>query len=187
MEFVIEYWPSILRMLVEPWFPFVALLIGLVLLYFALRVPQQQVEGSQYLGDEIQTKSYDMRDVFANPPDEKEFVSVTPDDLMNFFSADQTSIQSRRVVDPFIGKWIKVEGDLGDVLAVGSDGAGVTFANYRFTGDMARYKKLSMYFMGKKWVERLYILKKGTRIAVQGQIKYVFELGVELENCELIQ
>lgn len=133
------------------------------------------------------------RDVIINPlssrltpRDGRDFVDVTPDYLTGFFRADQTSIQSSRAVEPFLGKWMKVEGDLGDVHSISSDRAWVTFAN-AFTGEMGRGKQLNMHFEGKEWVERLYVLKKGTRIAVQGQIKYVFERDVELDNCELIQ
>jgi hypothetical protein len=135
------------------------------------------------------------RDVIINPlssmmtpPDERHFVDVTPDDLIGFFRDDQTSIQSNRAVEPFIGKWMKVEGDLGEVLSsFGSDSAQVTFATSIFTGEWGRFKGFYMIFKDKKWVERLYCLTKGTHIAVQGQIDRVDKLSVQLNNCELIR
>lgn len=37
LEFVVEKWPEVWNIVVAPWFPFVALIAGLVMLYFALR------------------------------------------------------------------------------------------------------------------------------------------------------
>jgi len=135
------------------------------------------------------------RDVIINPlspkmppPDVRDFVDITPDDLTNFFRDDQTNIQSQTAVEPYIGKLIKVEGDLGDVRSsFSSDRAQVTFSTNNFTGEFGPYKKLYMHFSGKKWIDRLYFLKKGTHIAIQGQISSVDKLDVNLDNCELIQ
>ena len=134
------------------------------------------------------------RDVIINPsssvmtqPDGREFVGVTPDDLTRFFRDDQTTIQSSRAVEPFIGKWMKVEGDLGDVGSSFYNSVNVTFVTYGFTGELGRYKRLYMRFNGKKWVDSLYLLTKGTHIVVKGQIKDISSMSVTLDNCELSQ
>lgn len=134
------------------------------------------------------------RDVIINPlssmstpPDTRDYVRLTPDELTQFFRSDQTTVQSKKIVEPFIGKWMRVEGDLGDVSSYYEDIVIVSFANSGFTGQYALVKTLPMLFSGKKWSERLYVLKKGTHLVVRGQIKSVTQLGVSLENCELIQ
>jgi len=115
------------------------------------------------------------------PQDKRDLVSVTPDDLVGFLRDDQTSIQSSRVVEPFIGKWIQVEGKLRDVHSSSDDSAGVFFER-----DI-KGVHLYMRFTGKESVDRLLVLKKGTSIVIQGQIESVSKIGVGLENCELIQ
>jgi len=124
----------------------------------------------------------------AKPADERNVVGITPDELTRFFHDGQTTIQSRRAVEPFIGKWMKVEGDLGDVDSGIQDNiAHVTFVTYRFTGELGAYKHLYMRFSGKKWIDKLYTLTKGTHIVVNGQILDVNIMSVSLDNCELIE
>ena len=133
-------------------------------------------------------------DVYINPPssnmeplDERDFVSITPDQLVGFFRADQTTIQSNRTVEPYIGKWMKFEGDLGDVLSFRSDSAMVTFAPSIFTDKANSQKTFIMGFSGKEWVERLYVLPKGSHIVVEGQINRVSSTGIHLDHCKLVQ
>jgi hypothetical protein len=106
------------------------------------------------------------RDVIINPPsammkqqDGRELVDLMPDDLTRFFRGDQTTIQSNKMVESFIGKWMRVKGELADVTLVPGFGVQVTFSQ-----TAGLNKAVIMNFVDKKWVGRLYGLLKGTRI-----------------------
>lgn len=102
------------------------------------------------------------------------FVDVTPEYLASFYDQHMT-IQANKLAEDYIGKWIKVAGRLGDVYP-----NQVVFA-YKTFGVV-----VFMYFDMNKWKDRLSILKRGSRIEVNGQIQRVNAFEVHLENCELI-
>lgn len=107
--------------------------------------------------------------------DERIIVDVTPEHLGRFVN-QHTAIQADKLVEAYLGKWIKVAGPLGNVYS-----GAVTFA-YRTFGDVTIY----MYFDMEKWKDRLSVLTRDARINVIGQIKRVSSMEVQLENCELI-
>jgi hypothetical protein len=114
-------------------------------------------------------------------PDGRTFVDVTPEYLTGLFK-EHTSIQAAKLVEAFIGKWIRLEGSLRDVTAISEDKALVYFTSETFEYGT----NVVMYFNDKATIEnRLRVLKKGDQIAVIGQIQYIISMEVGLENCEL--
>jgi hypothetical protein len=122
----------------------------------------------------------------APPPviqvEDRTFVreNITPEYLVGLFEG-HTSIQAKRLVEPFIGNWMMISGRLGEVLSTDPDGAQVTFSERR----LSELAAVLMYFQGKKWVDRLSILKREDSIAVVGQITQINSVWVQLDNCEL--
>src|SRR5208283_2554124 len=99
---------------------------------------------------------------------------------------EQTTVQSERIVAPFKGKWIKVEGDLDDVTEMYGDTVEISFKDLKFTGRYANFKNLAMTFIDKKWIDYIDGLKKGTHLVVQGQISRISKMSIRIENCEIV-
>jgi len=107
-------------------------------------------------------------------------VDASPEYLVGLFK-EHTSIQAEKLVEAFIGKWIRLSGPVGNVSARGEDKATVTFESNTLESAV-----VLMVFNGKQVVENhLRVLRKGDPITVIGQIRSVSSLFLDLENCEL--
>jgi hypothetical protein len=108
--------------------------------------------------------------------------NVTPELLLSFFK-EHTAIQGQRLIEPFIGKWMRVSGNLSEVIS--SDPkrrAQVTFSGRGLRSDLA---DIYMYFRTADSIDRLSILRRGDSMTVVGQIVLVNPVQVDLDNCEL--
>jgi hypothetical protein len=110
---------------------------------------------------------------------ERIIVDVTPLYLMDLFS-EHTSIQAQRLIEPYIGKWIRISGPLGDV----SDNE--YFSQVVFEHGPKMFAQVFMYFRQPNRSDRLSVLRRGTELTVLGQIERVNGMEVHLDNCELI-
>ena len=109
----------------------------------------------------------------------REIIDVEPDYLMGFFD-EHTSIQAQRLIEPYIGKWTRVSGPLGDVRN------NEYFSQIVFDRPRGTYTTIYMYFHQSDRSDRLSILRRGTKLTVLGQIKEVRAYEFHLANCELI-
>lgn len=117
-------------------------------------------------------------------PDGRTIVDVTPEYLTGLFD-DHTDIQAERLIEAFIGKWMRVSGPVGNVSSITEGKAVVRFPNSS-SGDPYGFLNVTMYFNDESVIDnRLRILQKGDRIQVVGQIRRVSSAWVELEDCEL--
>jgi hypothetical protein len=107
--------------------------------------------------------------------------SITPEYLVGLFEG-HTSIQARKFIEPFIGKWMRLSGELEEV-----SGSRPNFAILQFSGRGLRGggAGVFMFFQTEEWVSRLAILRRGDRLTVVGKIENVISIRVELESCEL--
>ena len=113
-------------------------------------------------------------------PDGRVLVDVTPQYLTDFFR-EHTDIQARKLLEAFIGKWMRVSGPVGDVYPNDESNATVYF----YPPTYGRTQVL-MYFNDKAIIDdRLRVLKKGDRKTVIGQIDWAWPQQLELDNCEL--
>jgi hypothetical protein len=113
-------------------------------------------------------------------PDGRVLVDVNPQYLTDFFR-EHTDIQAKKLLEAFIGKWMRVSGPVGDVYANDENNATVYFnpPTYGRT-------RVLMYFNDKATIDdRLRVLKKGDRVTVIGQIDWAWPQQLELDNCEL--
>jgi hypothetical protein len=115
--------------------------------------------------------------------DERIFVSasITPAHLLSFFK-DRTSIQAQKLVAPFIGKWMKLSGNLDEVLSSNPSRAQVTFSGRGLGSELAC---VYMCFRTEDSIDRLSILKRGDSMAVVGRITHADAIQLDLDNCEL--
>jgi hypothetical protein len=86
-----------------------------------------------------------------------------------------TTDQASRLL---VGKWIKFSGEVHDNV-----GNGVVYMmiSHRF-----QLSVLVVLQFGNGWEEQLSKLSRGSRITVRGQIVTVNNLGIHLEQCELL-
>lgn len=108
--------------------------------------------------------------------------SLTPEYLVGLFEG-HTSLQAKKLVEPYIGKWIVISGNLKHVSSTSPGHAFVTFEG-RGIADKAA--GVNMFFNDNKWVERLSILRLADSLTVAGKIKDINQLEVDLEDCEVI-
>jgi hypothetical protein len=104
----------------------------------------------------------------------KRLVNVTPSYLMGLLRGEHTSIQAAKLVEVFIGKWIKVSGALDDVSGV-ADARLLTFAD-----------RLAYMLFRREWFDHLSTLRRGDILTVVGQIKEVTKSMVILDHCEIV-
>jgi hypothetical protein len=105
-------------------------------------------------------------------------VDVTPEYLMELFR-EHTSIQGQRLIEPYIGKWMRVSGLLGDVSN------NEYFSQVVFEHRPRTFTALYMYFRQPDRSDRLSVLPRKTKLTVLGQIERVTSMEVHLDNCEL--
>jgi hypothetical protein len=117
-------------------------------------------------------------------PEERTFIDVTPAYLVGQFKG-HTDLQAMPLTAPFLGKWMRVSGTLGNVLSNRETISQVTFQTKSpFSPD---YEPLTvfMYFDRERWDERLAVLPPGSEITVVGRVREVDRVTVHLEDCEL--
>lgn len=112
----------------------------------------------------------------ASPVPDRIFVDVTPEFLSKLFN-EHLNVQARKLIEVYIGKWIRVSGSLGDVYE-----AQVTFAYRTFETIVFMYPGKN-----KQFIDRCSVLSCGQHIDVIGKIKDVNAIEVHLEDCELIR
>lgn len=113
--------------------------------------------------------------------EERLIVDVTAEYLADFF-INSMAIHGKRLVEPYIGKWMKVSGPLGNIMnSIYS--LQVTFSD---RGLLANNVQIFMFFDKEQWLDRVSVLKRGDHLTVLGQIKDVSSIDIHLEHCELI-
>lgn len=119
----------------------------------------------------------------ATQVERRDFVgaSITPEYLVCLFK-EHTSIQAKKLIEPFTGKWMRVSGNLGEVISSIPALAQLTFSGRGISSDLAG---IYMYFQTEDSIERLRILRRGDSLTIVGKIRDVNAVYVDLETCEL--
>jgi hypothetical protein len=117
-------------------------------------------------------------------PEERTFVDVTSRYLVGLFEG-LTNVQAAPLTKPFIGKWIRVSGPLGNVSGTRLDTLQVTFQfQSTFLADRD-YFTVYMYFDRERWEERLAVIPPGTTVSVVGRLREFDSILIHLDDCEL--
>jgi len=119
----------------------------------------------------------------AAPVEERTFLgaSVTPEYLLGLFK-DHTYIQAKKLIIPFIGKWMRISGNLEEVISSTPKFAQVTFSGRGLSSELAR---VYMYFRTEESIDRLTLLRRGDSLTIVGRIQDLNGVQVDLENCEI--
>jgi hypothetical protein len=120
-----------------------------------MAVPIAQLEGRVFLGPDI-----------------------TSEFLTAFFK-DHTTMQAKKMVETYIGKWITASGHLRNVSELNPWGILVFLESE--TGDPD-----TVMTFPPKWIGRLSVLRPGNRIDAIGKIERIDYRSVKLNDCELI-
>ena len=110
------------------------------------------------------------------PPKERAFVTVDPEYLMGFYEG-RTSVQGDQLAQNYIGKWVRVSGEVGNASVKGSSILAVLrLPNIRHI----------MLLFEEDWKERVSLLIGGQKITAIGEIQQINDNHVVLEHCEVI-
>jgi hypothetical protein len=120
--------------------------------------------------------------VIADPPlsaKERVPTNVPPEYLISLFK-EHTSAEVKRIIAPYIGKWMEVSGPVLDV----SDHSSFSTVTIPAPASQS-FTRVYMYF---RQPDRSHIvsLRPGTEVTVLGQLENVYSVQVELNHCELI-
>jgi hypothetical protein len=99
---------------------------------------------------------------------------------MKFFD-EHTSIQAEKLVQPYLKKWMRIPNTVVyNINDRGDEGYRVSATISNDNGPLVH-----LYF-DKRWNERISILRRGSTLAIIGQIVSVETHGLRLENCEIL-
>jgi len=104
-------------------------------------------------------------------------VNVNPKILCDYFEA-HLDIQAKKLLAPYIGKWIIITANIEDV----SDRSHA-IAIY---ADLPGFEEHLWLYFERAWLERIEVLKKCDSITVMGRIAQVKANSLELEKCEFM-
>jgi hypothetical protein len=102
---------------------------------------------------------------------------ITPKLLCGFFN-QYMHVQAQKLVQPYIGMWMRVSGNLANVREINSSLVMVRF-------DAEEGASTLLFFDKEKWFNRLSILVKGNKVTVIGKIEQVDSTTFQLSECEL--
>lgn len=115
--------------------------------------------------------------------------NITAEYLMNMFrEPGRTTFQGSALLEPYLGKWMKVSGVMRDV----SKSEAGYFAQMTFERDPSLDRTNWLYHTAlymlfrESWIPRVLILKRGQKVTVIGQIDRVTSYDMQLGNCELV-
>jgi hypothetical protein len=112
--------------------------------------------------------------------DDRVFVSQTPRELVGLFKRE-TGILAQKQADVFYGKWMRLSGRLDTITPLSGNSAQVTFAKPLGAGPT-----VFMMLIDGDYIDELSVLKKGTRLTVEGKIERIDPLSVQLTKCRLV-
>lgn len=112
----------------------------------------------------------------VKPAKERVFVTVAPEYLMAFYD-DRTSIQGDQLAKNYIGKWIRVSGEVGNATS-----KWIILVTLRLTD----HKHITLTF-DDSWMERVSLFISGQKITTIGEISQISDTSIVLSHCEVVE
>ncbi len=159
--------------------PLALVLLGIVIGLWVdslARKQQFKVEVNRLSSSEIMTTQ---QDNISDDKSERVIIDVTPDFLIGLHK-NYMSIEAKRLLAPYIGKWIKVSGLIDDI---NSHERGVLVTLMMEPNDI--WPKVYMH-CEIEWLDRLSVIKKDTKISAIGQIKDISPHNISLFHGEIL-
>jgi hypothetical protein len=111
--------------------------------------------------------------------DERIVVDVTPEYLVGFFR-EHTTAQAKKLLEAYIGKWMKVSGVVQDVES------NPNHYLVLFRPSSVNAPLIWAHFREQRWMERVLTLKLGDNLTAFGQITNADHLTLFMDNCEVV-
>ena len=115
----------------------------------------------------------------VKPTKEKIIVDASPDFFMNLYR-DKMSVQADRLFNSYVGKWLKVSGNVKNIIASQSGRTSLFFK-------MDDERKTLFLSFEKAWAEKVTILSRDQKISALCQIERAEIFDLYLGNCELLE
>jgi hypothetical protein len=162
---------SLRSIVFHPAFSVISSLVGIGLILWSIRdtVPTPVVVPIQPVDFPTSVSLSDGR-IFVSS-------TISPSDLRHL-ADNKTSLEAHSAVQPYIGKWMRVSGEVRNVHPPQRYGQLVTFSGGS--------SSLILLLFDLKWKEHISMLRKGQAITVIGQIQVIDSDEVRLESCELV-
>jgi hypothetical protein len=112
------------------------------------------------------------------PPNDRVFTGITPAQVHDFF-VGKTDVQARAQLQFYLNTWVQVSGSLKDVF-----GDKVSLSEFVYPSTIG---DLTMQFRQEKWLQRLRVMKVGTKLKIVGELTAANQLLILLDNCEIVQ
>jgi hypothetical protein len=154
-------------------------LLGLLFAILAHRPNQKKTSGPKSLVTPPQPVQADPPQNAPAKPVDRIIVNVSPEYLLNFFK-EHTSIQAQKLVSAYVGKWMRLSGQVQDITSTYPDRIAVSFNPHPYVLHVV------FMFFDEIWKDRLAILRRGDQITVVGQINDAGPNTVNLFHCELL-
>ena len=113
---------------------------------------------------------------FVSPAD-RVFTGITSAQLHDLF-VGRTDVQARTLLQLYLNTWIRVSGSLKDVF-----GDKISLSEFVYPSTIG---DLTMQFRQEKWLQRLRVMKIGTKVTVIGELTAANQLLILLDNCEIV-
>ena len=127
----------------------------------------------------VTTASAPPSDATEQKPEKREFVDITPTFLIGIMSdSTRTRVQNQRVIEPYIGKWLKITGNVNDI-----------YPNSIFFCSEDHPDKQGYNLMlapTDEWKSQFHLLERGRKITVIGKFTEVGSQCITLRECELV-
>lgn len=112
-------------------------------------------------------------------------LTIDPVVLMAFYRvSDRTRLQADKLAAPYIDRWLKVSGTVGDVAGPPEDGATV-YLDVPADTDRAP-DTIVLHFPVLPQSSPVWILRKGQRVVALGRLTTVTDRFIMLKDCELV-
>lgn len=104
--------------------------------------------------------------------------NISPTQFQQYFS-EHVAVQAEKLVSVYIGKWLRVSGNVNNVMGDLERGVTVYFDGTKFSGYM-----VGAEFVGEH-AERAVLLRRGDVVSIVGKISRIDGLGLRLTQCEI--
>jgi hypothetical protein len=112
--------------------------------------------------------------------DRRIWVNQSLKELSSLRQGDTTLITDR-LVAPYLGKWIKVDGSIENIM----EGYQSVVVFLSVPKEFTRHFNLGLRF-SKDWEQYLNHLRKGESLIAAGKIVEISSGSIELQNCEVL-
>jgi tRNA_anti-like len=167
----------------------VVLFVGCLIWQYRLSFPKHEASSTVSTPTPSPAKANSSPNPVA-APEERVLLDVKPEYLLDFFTK-YNNVQAQKLVETYIGKWMKISGEVSDVFPSETSGGTrldrgpsvmMTKKAKKASGDIDVFCD----FDDQRWKDRAAVLKRGDKITVFGQITRI-DRFFTLTKCEFVE